>query len=1088
MAYVSPIKDNDWKSVRQAINVLARKVGPLADKTFANITITGLTASRLVSTDASKKLSSVSDLTSWIAGTANQITSTSDGDGTLTLSTPQDIATTSSPTWVNNILTGYLNITEISEPASPSANNLRIYSVEDTDFTALEIKDSTEDTYRICQDSFRIARNTSGATIDKGKVIYFTGSTGQKPEFALAKSDSETTMPAIGITIDDVADNGYGRIMIIGRLTGVKTDHAGWAEGDELFVDPSTAGSLTKTRPTHPNLAQWIGTIEIVHATTGVILVNTTGMIGREDGTNRNSFTIGDQQAGAKTVKFDNGSIGTLSWTPSTARTITIPDATGTLALASGAGTDHAGLSNLDYASAGHTGFQAYDAGLTNLAAVAMAADKFYYTSADNVHVAGDVTAFARSILDDADEATFKATVNLEIGTDVLAQQTIGIADDNLLEVDDADAADNDYAKFTANGLEGRSYSEVKTDLSLNLVENTALSTWTGSGNITTVGTIASGTWSSNITGAIIDATSTQAEWDAAYTHVSNDGSDHSFIDQTVTVASSPTHVGLTLSGLTQGSVLFAGASGVISQDNSNLFWDDTNNRLGIGTNTPSKILTVYRSGAESEFRLGGTAASSNAKFSMHGGGVATNNYLQLYNGTHYINMGLLGSEASGSFIIWDASNNQLLKVTQAGKVCAPTSNFNCDSLTATRLCASDASKDIVSTSLSSWLTGTANQVTVTDDGDGTATLSLPQDLDTGTDLQVGTIGIGMAPTSVSFSAKNFVFSNGTTTTPLLQFNNTTVQASLGVDSSHRTVLNTGGGSIYYFATNGTLTIDSTASATFSVDRADSTNYYGVFNFKTAGADNYMLGTVAGSTSFTLYGQTGSPYWTQRLDVDTSGNWQIGTPGSNYTGIAVNGDLSFTGTAGFYLTRLSQAALPTPDTGEFLVHRDSDDDSIRLVYNDTNAGVVQNEMLASGKGFGNGMINLYGWQSTTIAGTWATATTASAIYCHYFRNTSTNDADEINWTCYLAAGTYTIKFLVITDTNCGIADIYIDSTEVASFDCYSGSTVYNVVNTQASISVATSGVKTIKIKVDGKNGSSSDYMIPMQCLSFYRTA
>ena len=60
-----------------------------------------------------------------------------------------------------------------------------------------------------------------------------------------------------------------------------------------------------------------------------------------------------------------------------------------------------------------------------------------------------------------------KSDLSLEIGTDVLAQQTIGIADDNLLEVDDADAEDNDYAKFTANGLEGRSYAEVRSDLSL---------------------------------------------------------------------------------------------------------------------------------------------------------------------------------------------------------------------------------------------------------------------------------------------------------------------------------------------------------------------------------------------------------------------------------------------------------------------------------------------------------------------------------------------------------------------------------------------------------------------------------------------
>lgn len=37
------------------------------------------------------------------------------------------------------------------------------------------------------------------------------------------------------------------------------------------------------------------------------------------------------------------------------------------------------------------------------------------------------------------------------------------------------------------------------------------------------------------------------------------------------------------IGGLTSGSVLFAGASGTISQDNAKFFWDDTNFRLGIG-------------------------------------------------------------------------------------------------------------------------------------------------------------------------------------------------------------------------------------------------------------------------------------------------------------------------------------------------------------------------------------------------------------------------------------------------------------------------------------------------------------------------
>ena len=43
----------------------------------------------------------------------------------------------------------------------------------------------------------------------------------------------------------------------------------------------------------------------------------------------------------------------------------------------------------------------------------------------------------------------------------------------------------------------------------------------------------------------------------------------------------------------TTGSVLFAGATGLIEQDNANLFFDNTNNRLCVGTNTSISALTL---------------------------------------------------------------------------------------------------------------------------------------------------------------------------------------------------------------------------------------------------------------------------------------------------------------------------------------------------------------------------------------------------------------------------------------------------------------------------------------------------------------
>jgi hypothetical protein len=57
----------------------------------------------------------------------------------------------------------------------------------------------------------------------------------------------------------------------------------------------------------------------------------------------------------------------------------------------------------------------------------------------------------------------------------------------------------------------------------------------------------------------------------------------------TLAVANGGTNAG----EFTQGSVVFAGASGTYTQDNSGLFYDNTNDRLGIGTLTPNYKLHI---------------------------------------------------------------------------------------------------------------------------------------------------------------------------------------------------------------------------------------------------------------------------------------------------------------------------------------------------------------------------------------------------------------------------------------------------------------------------------------------------------------
>lgn len=68
---------------------LPQNIDTNADVEFDSLVLEDLTASRLIGSNNNKKLVSITNLASWIAGTSNQITVTDDGDGSVTLSLPQ---------------------------------------------------------------------------------------------------------------------------------------------------------------------------------------------------------------------------------------------------------------------------------------------------------------------------------------------------------------------------------------------------------------------------------------------------------------------------------------------------------------------------------------------------------------------------------------------------------------------------------------------------------------------------------------------------------------------------------------------------------------------------------------------------------------------------------------------------------------------------------------------------------------------------------------------------------------------------------------------------------------------------------------
>ncbi|KKL71600.1 hypothetical protein LCGC14_2093310, partial [marine sediment metagenome] len=92
--------------LRRAVQKLASlRLNADSTLTFTSLTLSDLTASRLVVTDATKTLVS-DDLYSWVTETSNQVLIADDGDGTITFSTPQNIHTGASPTFAGLTLSG----------------------------------------------------------------------------------------------------------------------------------------------------------------------------------------------------------------------------------------------------------------------------------------------------------------------------------------------------------------------------------------------------------------------------------------------------------------------------------------------------------------------------------------------------------------------------------------------------------------------------------------------------------------------------------------------------------------------------------------------------------------------------------------------------------------------------------------------------------------------------------------------------------------------------------------------------------------------------------------------------------------------
>ena len=205
----------------------------------------------------------------------------SGGGGTVTsvgLSAPTGLSVSGSPVTTSGTLAlSYASGYAIPTTAKQATWDTAIQTITSTDGTVtvtptgtttdLSVPVAASTTNVIAQ-----VRNTTGATLTKGTVVYMSGATGQIPTVskALATSDA-TSAQSLGVMSADLANNSNGYVTVIGLLTNMDT--SAYTDGQQLYLSSTTAGALTATKQYAPAHLVYVAFVEHAHPTQGKLFI-----------------------------------------------------------------------------------------------------------------------------------------------------------------------------------------------------------------------------------------------------------------------------------------------------------------------------------------------------------------------------------------------------------------------------------------------------------------------------------------------------------------------------------------------------------------------------------------------------------------------------------------------------------------------------------------------------------------------------------------------------------------------------------------------------------------------------------------------
>lgn len=175
----------------------------------------------------------------------------------------------------NHLKTDYIDF----NPSAPHADKDARVVWNASDDT-LNLHHSGGVVQQVGQETYIYGRNNTGSTITNGSTIGFAGVNGQnRLEFLDYIADGTYRSEYfLGVATQDILNGEIGFVTTFGNVRGIDTtgsaEGESWAEGDELYASPTTAGAFTKVKPTAPNISIPVAIVVVVSATEGEIFVN----------------------------------------------------------------------------------------------------------------------------------------------------------------------------------------------------------------------------------------------------------------------------------------------------------------------------------------------------------------------------------------------------------------------------------------------------------------------------------------------------------------------------------------------------------------------------------------------------------------------------------------------------------------------------------------------------------------------------------------------------------------------------------------------------------------------------------------------